>query len=231
MTDRDLSGRESKIKAAASPACNRTETHPSRLPHVCRDDGPAIASSHNPIGSTIDAIRLPDSSGPRRNSLNLNTRRSHMKAVKLMAAAALVLGVSLPAWGAATATKPEAMAMVKKAVAYIKQVGSEKAYAEFDQKGSQFHDRDLYVVVYGLDGKVLAHGSKSKLIGKNLIDAQDVDGKYFVKERVALAKKEGTFWQKYKFVSPQTKKIQPKQMYCERLNETAVCGGVYDYGN
>ncbi len=132
-----------------------------------------------------------------------------MKAVKLMTAAALALGVSVPAWGAASATKPEAMAMVKKAVAYIKQTGPEKAYTEIDQKGSQFHDRDLYIVVYGLDGKVLAHGSKAKLIGKVMIDAQDVDGKYFVKERVALAKKDGTFWQKYKFVSPKTKKIQP----------------------
>ncbi len=154
-----------------------------------------------------------------------------VKLVKLIAAGALVLGASVPALGAATATKPEAMAMVKKAVAYIKQMGPEKAYAEIDQKSSQFHDRDLYIVVYGLDGKVLAHGSKSKLIGKLLIDAQDVDGKYFVKERVALAKKDGMFWQKYKFVSPKTKKIQPKQMYCERLNETAVCGGVYDYGS
>ena len=87
----------------------------------------------------------------------------------------------------------------------------------------------MYVVVYGLDGKVLAHGSKQKLIGKNLIDAQDVDGKYFVKERTELARKNAEFWQDYKFVSPQTKKIQPKQMYCQRVGETAVCAGVYAY--
>jgi hypothetical protein len=38
-----------------------------------------------------------------------------------------------------------------------------------------------------------------------------------------------SFWQNYKFMNPVTKKVEPKQMYCERLNETAVCGGVYSF--
>jgi hypothetical protein len=62
-----------------------------------------------------------------------------------------------------------------------------------------------------------------------MIDAQDVDGKFFVKERVDLAKTNATFWQDYKFVNPVSKKIEPKQMYCERLGDTAVCGGVYKF--
>jgi hypothetical protein len=28
-------------------------------------------------------------------------------------------------------------------------------------------------------------------------------------------------------MNPVTKAIEPKEMYCERLNETVVCGGVY----
>ena len=150
-----------------------------------------------------------------------------MKRMKLVAAIAVVVGISTPAWSAEYATKDEAVAMVKKAVAFIGAQGAEKAYAEITKKGSQFTDRDLYVVVYGLDGKVLAHGANEKLVGKDLLDAQDVDGKYFVKERTELARKQADFWQDYKFVNPQTKKIEPKQMYCQRLAETAVCGGVY----
>ena len=42
-----------------------------------------------------------------------------------------------------------------------------------------------------------------------------------------LAKKGAPFWQEYKFVDPLTKKVVPKEMYCEKLDETAVCGGVY----
>ena len=56
-----------------------------------------------------------------------------------------------------------------------------------------------------------------------------MDGKPFVKERVELAKSKGTFWQDYKFTNPVTKKIEPKQMYCERLDDTAVCGGIYKH--
>lgn len=150
-----------------------------------------------------------------------------MKAVKYLAAAAVLAGLTLPAIAADHATKDEAMAMVKKAVGMIQQSGADKAYAAFDDKAGGFTDRDLYVVVYGLDGKVLAHGANAKLIGKDLIDAQDVDGKYYVKERTELARKQGEFWQDYKFVNPVTKKIQPKEMYCQRVGETAVCAGVY----
>jgi cytochrome c len=125
------------------------------------------------------------------------------------------------------ATKDEAVAMVKKAVAFIKEQGSDKAYPEITNKAGKFEDRDLYVVVYELDGKVLAHGSNAKFVGKNLIDAQDVDGKYYVKERVELAAKNPSFWQNYKFVDPVSKKIEPKEMYCEKLDDTAVCAGVY----
>ncbi|MBI3703655.1 MAG: cache domain-containing protein [Rhizobiales bacterium] len=150
-----------------------------------------------------------------------------MKRTNLMVAIAIVAGISVPALSAEFATKDEAIAMVKKAVAFIGSQGADKAYAAFNSKDGGFTDRDLYVVVYGLDGKVLSHGSNAKLIGKDLIDAQDVDGKYYVKERTEMARKQAEFWQDYKFVNPVSKKIEPKQMYCQRLAETAVCAGVY----
>lgn len=150
-----------------------------------------------------------------------------MKVMTIVAAAALLAGAAIPAWSADHAKKDDAVAMVKKAVAFLNQNGPDKAYPAFDKKGGEFSDRDLYVVVYGLDGKVLAHGANAKLIGKDLIDAQDVDGKYFVKERTELARKQNDFWQDYKFVNPVSKKVEPKQMYCQRVNETAVCAGIY----
>lgn len=125
------------------------------------------------------------------------------------------------------ATKDEAQAIVKKATAFIKEQGAAAAYAEFSNRSGKFVDRDLYVVVYGLDGKVLAHGGNAKLVGKDMIDAQDVDGKPFVKERVELASKQADFWQDYKFMNPVSKKVEPKQMYCQRLDQSAVCAGIY----
>jgi cytochrome c len=125
------------------------------------------------------------------------------------------------------ATKAEAEAMVKKAVEFIKANGPEKGYSEISNKQGQFIDRDLYIVVYDLDGKCLAHGANAKLIGKDLSDSTDADGKLFVKERMELTKTKASFWQEYKFSNPVDKKIEPKETYCERLDNVAVCGGVY----
>ena len=127
------------------------------------------------------------------------------------------------------ATKDEAQAMVKKGIAFIKKEGKDKGYAEITNKKGQFNDRDLYLVVYGLDGVVRAHGANEKMVSQNLMDLKDVDGKPFVKERVELAQSKGTFWQEYKFTNPVTKKIEPKLMWCEKLDDTAVCGGVYKH--
>jgi signal transduction histidine kinase len=87
---------------------------------------------------------------------------------------------------------------------------------------------DLYIAVVGFDGKLLAYGSAvGERVGNNVMSIKDSDGKEVVKERIELAKKEQSFWQSYKFINPVTKAIEPKQMYCERLDETVVCGGVY----
>jgi len=142
-------------------------------------------------------------------------------------AAALVAGASLAQAAAGGASAEQAAAMVKKGVAFIKANGTEKGYAEITSKASQFKFEDLYLVVYGLDGMVHAHGANEKMVGRNLIELKDVDGKAFVKERVELGKTNVNFWQDYKFTNPETKKVEPKTMYCERLEQTVVCGGIY----
>lgn len=144
----------------------------------------------------------------------------------------LLIGATIPFLAAAAyaddrGTKPEAIAMVKKAVAAISASGADKTYAEITAKDAKYHDRDLYVVVYDSSGKCLAHGNNPKLVGKDLLEAQDADGVYYIKDRVGLMKTKSSFWQDYKFSDPLTKKIEPKSTYCEKLSDTAVCVGIY----
>lgn len=139
--------------------------------------------------------------------------------------AALSCGSALAA--DARGTPDEAMAMTKRAVAAIKAEGAQKIYPEITAKDPKWAERDLYVIVYDLTGKVLAHGANTKLVGKDLIDNQDTDGKYYVRERVELGKKGRPFWQDYKFTDPISRKIEPKSTYCEPLSETVVCVGIY----
>jgi len=156
--------------------------------------------------------------------MSISLLRLPYVAAVLVAALSVFGGFASAATGA---TKDEAVAMVKKAVAFIKTEGPDKAYPAISSPSVQFVDRDLYIVVYGLDGVVLAHGANADRIGTNQIDDKDPDGKAFVKERVELAATHPSFWQTYKFMNPVTQKVEPKEMYCERLDQTVVCGGVY----
>lgn len=144
-----------------------------------------------------------------------------------IAATAAFLTISTAQAQDSKGTAPEAIAMTKKAVAAIKAEGADKVYAAISAKEPRFVDRDLYVIVYDMTGKCLAHGANAKLVGKDLIENQDTDGKFYIKERVELAKSKAEFWQDYKFTNPTTKKIEAKSTYCEKLGDTVACVGIY----
>ncbi len=153
-----------------------------------------------------------------------------MKIFSFLKALVCVSAVGLLMSGAARAdqgTAAEAEAMVKKAVAYIKANGTEKAYEEFTN-GKSFKDRDLYIIVYDLNGKNLAQGANPKLVGKDLIALKDPDGKPLIQMFVDLAKTKGKGWvEGYKFLNPVSQKIEGKAMYLERVGETLVGCGIY----
>jgi cytochrome c len=140
---------------------------------------------------------------------------------------ACLLSTAAPAQAQDKGSKEEAMAMVQKAVAAIKADGRDKAFAAINDPNGPFRDRDLYVVVYDLSGKCLAHGANPKQIGKDLTELRDPDGKFFIKERVELAKTKDSFWQDYKFLNPANKLIEPKSMYMEKSGDLLIGCGVY----
>lgn len=124
-------------------------------------------------------------------------------------------------------TGAEAEAIVKRAIDYIKVNGSDKANEEFTN-GRSFKDRDLYIFVYDLTGKNLAHGANPKLVGKNLIGLKDSDGKEVIKMVLDLAKVKGKGWtENIKFMNPVTQQIENKALYIERNGDTLVGCGIY----
>ena len=145
--------------------------------------------------------------------------------------AALLLAAAFPvaAQDKSKGTAAEATAMVHKAIEHIKKSGREKAFADFSSKKPPWVDRDLYVVVYDMKGKVLAHGANEKMIGKDVIDLRDNDGKFFVKERVDMMSKSPTAsgWQDYKFMNPVSRQIEPKAMFIQRYEDLIVGCGIY----
>lgn len=124
-------------------------------------------------------------------------------------------------------TADEAIAMVKKATAFLKANGREKTFAEVSNPKGRFNDRDLYVTVYDLNGNCLAHGFNPKMVGKNMLDLKDPDGKAFIRERSEIAKTRDQFWVDYRYINPATKQLGNKSMYTEKVGDLLVSCGVY----
>jgi cytochrome c len=126
-------------------------------------------------------------------------------------------------------TKAEAVAMVKRAQEMFKKDGAEALFKAVDDPANkEFHDRDLYVYIYTLQGVCVAHGARPALIGKNLIDLKGLDGKYLVREHIEIAEGPGSGWVSYKWPNPITNKIEDKTSYVEKMGDNYFVGvGVY----
>ena len=142
-----------------------------------------------------------------------------------VAAAALGLA-SLGAHAQDRATTQEAQALVKKAIVHYQKSGKDKALADFAKSPGPFVDRDLYVTVYNPQGDALAH-INPKMVGKNMMELRDADGKYHIKERLEASKTGTSGWQDFKFANPVNKKIEPKRMYWEKHDGLIFAAGAY----
>jgi cytochrome c len=121
----------------------------------------------------------------------------------------------------------DAEAMMKKAAAFLKSSGKDKAFAEFTNQKGQFIKEDLYIFALDLNGLTLAHGGNPKLVGKEMIGLKDADGKLFIKELIEGAKAKGTGWSDYKWTNPTTKKIEEKSTYFMKVDDVVLGCGIY----
>lgn len=126
-------------------------------------------------------------------------------------------------------TRAEAKAMVDRAHEHAKKVGADQAFKDFSTDKANWTHKDLYVFATSMDGVMLANGANERLVGKNLLDLKDQNGKLFVQEYLSAAKANGSAWTDYDWTHPQTKKLEAKTSYVRKLdNFSAVVGvGVY----
>ncbi len=149
-----------------------------------------------------------------------------LKLFKAMMLAVFVTTLSASALAAEQGTLDEAKAMVKKARAYLREQGPEKAFAEFSNPTGKFVDRDVYIYVYDKNGKNLAHGANARLIGKDLSEMRDTDGVYVIKGLLKVAGNGGGTLA-YRWTNPATKAIDAKIGYAEMEGDVMVGSGVY----
>ena len=135
--------------------------------------------------------------------------------------------VVVPASADDYATKDQAVAMVKQAIARVAEVGMAKAQPEFMDHAGKFVDRDLYLVIIDKDGIRVVHGQNPKLVGKPYFDAVDVNGKEYGKEVMQIAAGPGKGWMSFAFKDPITGKVLPKENYVEKAGDYIYLAGVY----
>jgi cytochrome c len=133
-----------------------------------------------------------------------------------------------PAGNAADqATPEEAKALAERAAAHFKDVGPEKALADFNAADGGFVDRELFVVVYDPENKIQGSYGVPVLRGKDATTLKDVEGKEFGKEIIALAKSQGSGWVEYRMTNPVTKKISPKRSWVIGLGDYVLFVGAF----
>ncbi len=65
-----------------------------------------------------------------------------------------------------------------------------------------FCDKELYVFAISLDNVCVAHPYKPSLVGKDLSELKDADGKPFVQALTAKASEAGSGWVEYQWLRP-----------------------------
>ncbi len=134
----------------------------------------------------------------------------------------------------AAGTAAEAEGLVKKAVQYVKDNGVAKAIEALNKKDGEFVKGDLYVFMFRVSDKegarvvTLAHAVNPGLIGKDLYDLKDPNGKQFMAAMAVKAMKENGGWTDYKWSHPITKKVGNKSSYALPAGPDIFVGcGIY----
>jgi cytochrome c len=139
----------------------------------------------------------------------------------------LLLGASALVSAQERGTKEEAKALADAAAAHVQKVGAEKASKDFMQDKAAWTKKDLYVFMYDMKGNCLANGANNSLVGKNLIDMKDQNGKPIIAEFTKTVQTNGTGWVDYEWAHPQTKKVEGKTSYIAKAGEGYVGVGAY----
>ena len=150
-----------------------------------------------------------------------------MRKATLLSLSALLMGAGsvLPDI-ALGATAEDAKALVERAVTHVKDVGEEQAFKDFTNKDGGYIEGELYVFCYSPDVTLVAIGGNPGMVGKNLRNLKDPDGKEASFELVQMGLQHGSGWVDYKWPNPVTKKIQTKSAYVVKVNDK-VCGTGY----
>src|SRR5205814_10497312 len=76
-------------------------------------------------------------------------------------------------------------------------------------------------------GVGLANGLDPASRGEHIYEIRDADGKQHVRAIIEKAKARGKGWEDYKWTNPVTRRVEPKSVYFELVDDVVVTCGIY----
>ena len=149
--------------------------------------------------------------------------------MKLLATAtALCLGLACSGALANEPTAKDAIAMAERGAALIKAKGKEEMMKRINAKDPDFVQGQLYVDLRDVKtGIVLAHPHNPSIVGKDLTDVPDANGKKYRRAIIELAAAKGKGWVDYQYKNPTNGKIEPKTTYILLVDGVVLEAGIY----
>jgi signal transduction histidine kinase len=142
--------------------------------------------------------------------------------------------VSLVAWlmGTPAVAQPdgtfaEAKALAERAAAHMREVGPELAVADFNNRDGGYVDRNLFVVTYNPQRRIVSSLGVPAYLGRDATHFVDADGKEFGKAIIDTAERLGTGWVGYRMTNPSTMKVELKSSYVIKCDDYIIFVGAY----
>ena len=147
----------------------------------------------------------------------------------LFTAAALSFAFVSASASAANFTEKDAIAMNERGVALIKSQGKDALIKAINDKHPDFSqgNGELYIDIRDLKtGILIAHPSKT-IVGKDLTDVPDANGKVYRREIMEVAATKGKGWVSYMYRNPVSKALEPKITHIVRVDDVILETGIY----
>jgi cytochrome c len=116
---------------------------------------------------------------------------------------------------------------VEDAITLFEKAGKVTALAEIADSEGRFVLGERYIFALNLSGTMLAHPIEPELIGNNLMDLKDSEGKAFIQRIVDTAKTNGYGFTDYMWHNPDSDDELQKTVFFERVDGIILCSGFY----
>ncbi|TVO63568.1 hypothetical protein FHP89_13935 [Denitromonas ohlonensis] len=158
--------------------------------------------------------------------LNLQRGTVERKIAYYQAVGSRILAVG---YYAPRATPEQAMSVLWRAVDELKRNAPAAAFAAFNDINGSFVRDDTYVFVVGItDRRMHAHGAMPRLIGRNVAELRDVDGKQIIDQMLNIVSTADAGGLDYKWRNPVTGEIEKKHTFVRRVGDYMVGVGYYE---